>query len=97
METITMSVTEQRRALVLTRVVAGELAPAAGALALGCSERQVWRLLARFRATGPAGLAHGNRGRGPLDPSRHPPMEENDPCPAREGQGGPDRFTEQMN
>ena len=62
-----MSVTEQRRALVLTRVVAGELAPAAGALALGCSERQVWRLLARFRATGPAGLAHGNRGR----PSRH--------------------------
>ena len=58
-----MSVTEQRRALALTRVVAGELAPGDAAAALGCSERHLWRLLARFRAAGPAGLVHANRGR----------------------------------
>jgi Homeodomain-like domain len=46
-----MSVTEQRRALALTRVVAGELAPGDAAAALGCSERHLWRLLARFRNT----------------------------------------------
>jgi len=58
-----MSVTEQRRALTLTRVVAGELAPADAAASLGCSERHLWRLLARYRAAGPAGLVHGNRAR----------------------------------
>jgi hypothetical protein len=63
METWTMTVSEQQRALVLTRVVAGEMAPADAAVSLGCSERQLWRLLARFRAAGPAGLVHRNRGR----------------------------------
>jgi transposase len=63
METITMSVTEQRRALVLTRVVGGDLSPGDAAASLGCSGRQLWRLLRRFRASGPAGLVHGNRGR----------------------------------
>src|SRR5688500_12595025 len=63
METITMTVHEQARALVLTRVAAGELPAAEAARSLGCSERQVWRLLARFRTAGPAGLVHGNRGR----------------------------------
>ena len=45
-----MSVTEQRRALVLTRVVAGDLSPGDAATSLGCSERTLWRLLRRFRA-----------------------------------------------
>jgi transposase len=63
METITMSVTEQRRALVMTRVVGGDLSPGDAAASLGCSERQIWRLLSKFRAAGPAGLVHGNRGR----------------------------------
>lgn len=58
-----MSVTEQRRALVLTRVVGGDLSPGDAATSLGCSERTLWRLLRRFRAAGPAGLVHGNRGR----------------------------------
>lgn len=62
-----MSVTEQRRGLVLTRIMAGELTAVEAAGALGCSERHLWRLLARFRAAGPAGLVHGNRGR----PSGH--------------------------
>lgn len=57
-----MSVKEQQRALVLTRVVAGDLSPGEAAQALGCSERHLWRLLKRFRAAGPAGLIHGNRG-----------------------------------
>lgn len=63
METITMSVNEQRRALVLTRVVGGDLSPGEAAASLGCSERQLWRLLRKFRLAGPAGLVHGNRGR----------------------------------
>jgi hypothetical protein len=63
METITMSVTEQRRALVLTRVVGGDLSPGDAAASLGCSGRQLWRLLRKFRAAGPAGLIHANRGR----------------------------------
>ncbi len=35
------------------------------ALVLDRSVRQVKRLLARYRRTGPAGLVHGNRGRTP--------------------------------
>ena len=62
METITMTVKEQQRALALTRVVGGDLSPGEAAFALGCSERHLWRLLRRFRSAGPAGLVHGNRG-----------------------------------
>ena len=58
-----MTVREQARALVLTRLAGGALDAAGAARSLGCSERQVWRLLARFRAGGPAGLVHANRGR----------------------------------
>src|SRR5512142_1783625 len=63
METITMSIKEQQRALVLTRVVGGDLSPGQAAAAIGCSERHLWRLLRRYRRAGPAGLVHGNRGR----------------------------------
>jgi transposase len=58
-----MSVHKQRRALVLTRVVGGDLSPGDAAASLGCSQRRLWRLLRKFRASGPAGLVHGNRGR----------------------------------
>jgi hypothetical protein len=60
---ITLGATEQRRAWVLTRVLAGEWGPAEATLALGLSARQVRRLLAAYRARGPAALVHGNRGR----------------------------------
>jgi hypothetical protein len=43
METITTSIVEQRRALTLTRVAAGELAPADVAASLGCPERHLAR------------------------------------------------------
>lgn len=70
-KTITMSSTEQRRAWVLTRILTGELTMAAGAASLDLSERQLWRLRVAFTRDGPAGLVHGNRGRGSsrqLDP-----------------------------
>jgi len=58
-----MSVTEQRRAWVLTRVLRGTLTMAEAAEELGLSERHLWRLRAAFEHEGPAGLVHGNRGR----------------------------------
>jgi transposase len=63
METITMTARDQRRAMVMTRVLSGELTTAEASTALGISERQIWRLRAAFRVNGPAGLVHGNRGR----------------------------------
>jgi transposase len=62
-ETITMSKDEQRRAWVVTRVVAGDLTVGEAAHLLGLAERSVWRLKARFLRDGPAGLVHANRGR----------------------------------
>jgi transposase len=62
-ETITMTTIEQRRAWVLTKMVAGELTAAEAGDLLGLSERSVWRLKGRFITDGPAGLVHGNRGR----------------------------------
>jgi hypothetical protein len=61
--TITMTAREQRRAQVLTRILRGELTMVEGAVVLGLSERQLWRLRSGFVGTGPAGLVHGNRGR----------------------------------
>jgi transposase len=62
-ETITMTPREQQRAHVLTRFVAGELSLEEAGSLLGLSERQVWRLKARFLDEGPGALVHGNRGR----------------------------------
>ena len=58
-----MSIEEQRRTMVLTRVAAGSVTMTEAAALLGLSERSVWRLKRRFLAAGPAGLVHGNRGR----------------------------------
>jgi transposase len=63
MREITMSIDEQRRTMVLTRIVAGSVSMAEAVALLGLSERSVWRLKRRFLADGPAGLVHGNRGR----------------------------------
>jgi transposase len=62
---ITMTSREQQRAVALNRVLAGEWQQAEVAMSLGISERQVRRLLAAYRARGPAALVHGNRGRRP--------------------------------
>jgi transposase len=62
-ETITMTTAEQRRAWVLTKLMAGEVEASEAAELLGLSVRSVWRLKRRFAEEGPAGLVHGNRGR----------------------------------
>ena len=58
-----MTTVEQRRAWVLTKVMAGELDVSEAADLLGLSERSVWRLKRRYAEEGPAGLVHRNRGR----------------------------------
>lgn len=51
--------------MVCTAVLSGEVGRRAAAAWLGVSERQLRRLVAAYRAKGPAGLVHGNRGRSP--------------------------------
>ena len=58
-----MSAKERRRLEVLSRVKAGELTLAKAAELLGVSRRQVYRVYARWRRDGDAGLVHGLRGR----------------------------------
>ncbi len=58
-----MSSREQRRAWVLSRLMAGELGVAEAARVLGLSERSIRRLRVRMEREGPSGLVHGNRGR----------------------------------
>jgi transposase len=64
-ERIILTPEDQRRAVVLTRVAAGEWTQAEAATTLGLSVRQVRRLVTAYRAEGPAALVHGNRGRTP--------------------------------
>ena len=58
-----MTTVEQRRAWVVTKVMAGDVEVSEAAELLGLSVRSVWRLKRRFTEEGPAGLVHGNRGR----------------------------------
>ena len=58
-----MSEREQRRAWVLSRLMAGELAVTEVAGLLGLSAGSIRRLRARVERHGPAGLVHGDRGR----------------------------------
>src|SRR5918997_1224048 len=63
MGALTMSVTERRRLGVFGRVRDGELSVAGAAALLGVSERQAWRLKARYARDGDGGLVHRLRGR----------------------------------
>jgi transposase len=60
---LSMSDGELRRLEVLRDVDRGGLPVRAAAQLLGCSERQVWRVLKEFRAAGAAGLVSKKRGR----------------------------------
>ncbi|QQO46608.1 ISNCY family transposase [Paracoccus sp. MC1862] len=62
---LVMSERELNRIEVLSEVETGRLRAEDAAGLLGLTRRQVFRLLARFRADGPAGLAHRARGRAP--------------------------------
>jgi transposase len=56
---------DERRIEVLIRVEAGLLAVGDAAALLGVSERQARRLVTAYRAEGPRGIVHGNRGSPP--------------------------------
>ena len=60
-----MTAKDQKRAIPLNRVLAGEWTQAEAAVSLGLSERQVRRLVGAYRAEGPAALVHGNCGHTP--------------------------------
>jgi transposase len=62
-ETITLNTQEQKRVMVLNRLLVGQLTAAEAAVLLNLSERQVRRLFAAYQKEGAAALAHGNRGR----------------------------------
>lgn len=66
-ETISLNKKEQRRVLVLNRVIAGQLTAEGAAELLELSERQIWRILAAYREEGAAALVHGNRDREPAN------------------------------
>jgi transposase len=60
---VTLTGKEQKRLYVLNKVEAGRITNQQASAILGLSERQVYRLKARYRAEGARALAHGNRGR----------------------------------
>jgi len=64
---VILTVKEQKRLKVLVELDAGRVTGREAADVLGVSLRHVWRLLAAFREEGAAGLAHGNRGREPVN------------------------------
>ena len=61
-----MNTQEQKRVMVLNRLLVGQLTAAEAAVLLNLSERQVRRLFAAYQKEGAAALAHGNRGRKPV-------------------------------
>jgi transposase len=61
MTTLTMK--EEKRLEVIQRVYRGELTVAQGALVMGLSERQCYRVKARVGKLGAKGVVHANRGR----------------------------------
>jgi transposase len=64
-ETLTLNTQEQKRVLVLNRILTGQLSTAEAAVLLKRSQRQVQRMLAAYRKEGAAAVVHGNRGRQP--------------------------------
>ncbi|MEK7747976.1 MAG: hypothetical protein AAB300_02725 [Nitrospirota bacterium] len=51
---------EEKRLIVVEKIMYGGMEIGAGASALGLSERQMYRLMASVRQHGPSGLMHGN-------------------------------------
>jgi len=64
---VTLTVKEQKRLNVMSELDGRRVTGCEAADVLGVSLRHVWRLLAAFREEGAAGLAHGNRGREPVN------------------------------
>ncbi len=64
-----LTMREKQRIEAMQALMDSRLSVAQTAQVLGLGERQVWRLLARAREDGLAGLLHGNRGREPANKS----------------------------
>jgi transposase len=64
---LTLDDEAQKRAVVLTKLLAGDWTNQEAAEALGLSQRQLRRLKKTFRREGAAGLVHGNQGRRPVN------------------------------
>lgn len=64
-ETITLDSRAQQRLSVLNHLLAGDLTAEEAGRVLELSERQVRRLVKRYRVDGAAGLVHGNHDRAP--------------------------------
>ncbi|MGW8180997.1 MAG: ISNCY family transposase, partial [bacterium] len=64
---VTLNRKEQVRLMVLNQVEKGEMKGREAAEVLGISIRQFRRLIAAYRKKGAEGLAHGNRGRSPVN------------------------------
>lgn len=60
-----MSAKDERRAVIIERVISGTYEPSEAAALLGVSARQVRRLKQAYREKGMEGVVHGNRGRPP--------------------------------
>src|SRR5690348_13253067 len=67
MGTITLSERQQRRAEILSKASAGALTTQQVASLLHVTDRQVRRLLSRYRSQGLASTVHGNTGRSPAN------------------------------
>ena len=66
-ERLTLNQKEQKRLMVLNQIESKSLSIEKGAALLNLSQRQVWRILAGYRREGAEALAHGNRGRQPIN------------------------------
>jgi transposase len=58
---------EQNRAMVLSQIEGKRLTVEKAAILMKVSQRQAWRLVADYRREGIGGVAHGNRGRKPVN------------------------------
>lgn len=70
MKGLTLSAKEEKRARVLIGVLDRRWTGKQAAAVLKVSERHLWRMLAAYRAEGPAALVHGNRGHQPANSTR---------------------------
>jgi len=67
MKGLTLNQKEQARLETLNHVLEGSLKVREAAVIVGVSERHTWRMLAAYREEGATALAHGNRGRQPVN------------------------------
>jgi transposase len=66
-EEVTLNRKEQNRLVVMNRIESRKLSVEQGAALLELSQRHVWRILASYQKEGASALAHGNRGRKPVN------------------------------